>query len=58
MGGFFLGLHVLLEVEVEFEFEFEFEVEVVEDEEDDEFLLDTSARTGTGAFGPGVGIET
>lgn len=60
----FLCLHVLLEeVELELVFEvddvvdeFEFGVEVVDELEEEE-VPDKSAKTGTGAFGAGVGIE-
>lgn len=48
-------LHVLSEVEVEFELGFE--VDVV-DEVDEELVPDRLDRTGTLAFGAGVGIET
>lgn len=61
---FFLDLHVLLEVEFELDVVVDVDVDEVEldedeeDEDEDELVPDTSARTGTGAFGAGVGIET
>lgn len=59
--AFFFCLHVLPEVEVEFEFdvgvdEFDAGVDEVDELEVDEELV--PARTGTGAFGAGEGIET
>jgi hypothetical protein len=59
----FLCLHVLPEGEVEGEVELEFGFEADDEfefgvDELEEEVPDKSARTGTGAFGAGVGIET